>query len=686
MPTVCEGTFGNDSGSLPTSLEGPFCQGVTTGTPLATIADDSQNLALEVVKFQSSQDHATDILPRPKRRHRRASADRGLPADEELANLARAYLDRQRKHWPKMAEAGLLPVPDEKIVPMVEDFKERHRTGKVEIDAILAFQKFCEKFGGGYERYSCDNSIPMSILDQMINILDKARADDCFIPWQYLFADFSISGLDASRQGYGSYKFLLADKDHIIQVTFVDDFTRASRDELEWWRLAALSKRLGKGMIGASDGFDLSDPNSDILITVFGLVSRLFIKGIREKVRRGMKGAARRGTCLGKLPLGFTRQICRDVNGEIIRRPDGRPRHKPCIDPATKPYRVEMLELFVHKSWSPYKIARHFNQLRVDGSDGWTGSSVKKLLAGIDAIGIFVWNRCRREYNYEEKKWETIKNPRSERTIYKDPNLALIPKGLWRAAWLKLLKTRKASPLTGKKQSRNQNSATTLFSGTLIGDHCNDELRLNRSVGTYKVMSCLSGSTGVHDCPLTSSKSAQIIEDCLLGYIGNSILTEKVILGLIEKANIFLEQEARMPRVDAEPMKSKVRDYTARIKKLVEKVEKEPDEELCEAYRVHRHDCGIEHLRHAALADGSRLLADYGGMILSGRYWTWEKITLIFCVVNLIYIPAAFLIHPSVRDIFRYTFIPTLPPGGFTNELFFMLMANIGTTPDPLAQ
>ena len=66
-----------------------------------------------------------------------------------------------------------------------------------------------------------------------------------------------------------------------------------------------LSKFLRKGMIGASDGFDLSNPNSDILITVFGLVSRLFIKSLREKVMRGMKGAARRGTCLGQIVTRF---------------------------------------------------------------------------------------------------------------------------------------------------------------------------------------------------------------------------------------------------------------------------------------------------------------------------------------------------------------------------------------------
>ncbi len=70
-------------------------------------------------------------------------------------------------------------------------------------------------------------------------------------------------------------------------------------------------------------------------------------------------------------------------------------------------------------------------------------------------------------------------------------------------------------------------------------------------------------------------------------------------------------------------------------------------------------------------------------MILSGRYWTWEKFALLFCAINLIYIPAAFIVHPSVRDILFNSFVPHFPPGGFTNDLFFMLMANIGTTIAP---
>jgi NRAMP (natural resistance-associated macrophage protein)-like metal ion transporter len=70
------------------------------------------------------------------------------------------------------------------------------------------------------------------------------------------------------------------------------------------------------------------------------------------------------------------------------------------------------------------------------------------------------------------------------------------------------------------------------------------------------------------------------------------------------------------------------------------------------------------------------------GIVMSGKYWTWEKITMIFCVVNLIYIPAAFILHPSVSDILRNGIIPNFP-GGLNGTLFFFLMANIGTTIAP---
>jgi hypothetical protein len=151
-----------------------------------------------------------------------------------LTRLAAEYLRLQRKHWPKLSRAGLLPdVSDLAVAAMVEDFKHRHRTGQVDPGPLRLLLMHCPKPGGSYNRYSCDNSSPRSILDQMANALEKARQEDRFVSWQYVFADYSVSGLNPSRQGYSSYKAVLGDEDHPIETTYIDDFTRASRDEVE---------------------------------------------------------------------------------------------------------------------------------------------------------------------------------------------------------------------------------------------------------------------------------------------------------------------------------------------------------------------------------------------------------------------------------------------------------------------
>ena len=76
------------------------------------------------------------------------------------------------------------------------------------------------------------------------------------------------------------------------------------------------------------------------------------------------------------------------------------------------------------------------------------------------------------------------------------------------------------------------------------------------------------------------------------------------------------------------------------------------------------------------------VVALMGMIVLNGRYWTWEKIALLFCALNLIYIPGAFMVNPSVSDILKDGLIPNFA-GGFNGELFFFLMANIGTTIAP---
>ncbi len=73
-------------------------------------------------------------------------------------------------------------------------------------------------------------------------------------------------------------------------------------------------------------------------------------------------------------------------------------------------------------------------------------------------------------------------------------------------------------------------------------------------------------------------------------------------------------------------------------------------------------------------------------VVLTGKYWTFEKLTLLFCAFNLVYIPAAFWAMktptaPSWLEAGK-GLIPGMP-GGLSGDMIFLLLANIGTTITP---
>jgi Mn2+/Fe2+ NRAMP family transporter len=74
------------------------------------------------------------------------------------------------------------------------------------------------------------------------------------------------------------------------------------------------------------------------------------------------------------------------------------------------------------------------------------------------------------------------------------------------------------------------------------------------------------------------------------------------------------------------------------------------------------------------------------GVVISGKYWTFEKVTLVFCLFNLVYIPAAFwgmsVSYSPGWGKAMEGFLPSFP-GGLTGDMIFILMANIGTTIAP---
>jgi Mn2+/Fe2+ NRAMP family transporter len=74
-------------------------------------------------------------------------------------------------------------------------------------------------------------------------------------------------------------------------------------------------------------------------------------------------------------------------------------------------------------------------------------------------------------------------------------------------------------------------------------------------------------------------------------------------------------------------------------------------------------------------------------VVITGKYWTFEKLTLFFCAFNLVYIPAAFWAMktptaPGWGPVAEGLLVPSLS-GGLTGDMLFIILANIGTTITP---
>jgi len=75
------------------------------------------------------------------------------------------------------------------------------------------------------------------------------------------------------------------------------------------------------------------------------------------------------------------------------------------------------------------------------------------------------------------------------------------------------------------------------------------------------------------------------------------------------------------------------------------------------------------------------------GIVITGSYWTFERLTLFFCAFNFVYIPAAFWAMklpqaPGWDAVFKGMLIPSFH-GGFSGEMLFFILANVGTTIAP---
>lgn len=70
-------------------------------------------------------------------------------------------------------------------------------------------------------------------------------------------------------------------------------------------------------------------------------------------------------------------------------------------------------------------------------------------------------------------------------------------------------------------------------------------------------------------------------------------------------------------------------------------------------------------------------------LVLTGSYQRWERIVMVLCLFDLAWLGLAGHFHPAASEVARRTLVPSLPAGGLTAPLLFLIVAIVGTTIAP---
>jgi Mn2+/Fe2+ NRAMP family transporter len=70
-------------------------------------------------------------------------------------------------------------------------------------------------------------------------------------------------------------------------------------------------------------------------------------------------------------------------------------------------------------------------------------------------------------------------------------------------------------------------------------------------------------------------------------------------------------------------------------------------------------------------------------MVVSGSYLRWERIVIGLCLMDLTWFVLAFMVHPNWASVAHNSVVPTMPSGGITSSLVFLVIAIVGTTIAP---
>ena len=507
-----------------------------------------------------------------------------MPERSGLLDLARTYLETQNRLWPELAGTTAVPAPvAATIAAMADDFEKRFRQQHAETFRPGDMPKVWADLGIAYLRFSDENSNPRSLDQQLLNVLTRARRDGVFVPWCFVLADAAVSGTLACRRGYMIAKMIVERRDLFgVSWFLIDELSRMSRNTIESLQHGELAESTGVRVVGASDGYDSSNPQSSLLLPVLGSMNEAFITQLRSKVKRGMDDAFRRGDNIQPPGVGYRLVEVKDANGNLVITHKNTIEKAVEIDPEAAEWTRRGAEMIAYEGKSAIDVARLFNEHKVGGKQTWSDCRVRQHYGREKLVGKDVLHKTKQVVDRHTGKKKVIHLPKSE-WIWPDvPHLRILSDELAQAVQRKLGLGAESFGRKAKDRKKKVHRVD-LYPKVLIRPLCGccgHPMILGRSDGKYQSFFCFNATNGIKGCTNRGYKSARIIDEAVLSRLMAPLFTDDFIADLTADVNNRLAWIARQPIPSTKKLEQEIANEDRQLKRLTDRLAKLDDTHL----------------------------------------------------------------------------------------------------------
>jgi site-specific DNA recombinase len=378
-----------------------------------------------------------------------------------------------------------------------------------------------------YARVSTEMQSRSSLDDQIRKCRQYAELNGLEILEQHIYRDQALSGVGADRPALKrilQFAFSVAPPFTSILVDDTSRLSRTTEDAL------SIFKRLnfaGVQLIAVSQGISSDNEQSEMLVTVHGLVDSLYVRELAKKTHRGMEGLALRGMHTGGRTFGYDSvSLSEGAGKKLVVNPSEAAIVKRIFELSAGGHSLKAITRMLNAEHVPSPRPR---EGRVGGE--WCPTAIREMLKNELYIGNVVWNRSKFVKVPGTNKRRRRLRPESEWLRTSNPELTIVPADLW-----SLVRARFAAlpGIWGYPKGRGlaprAMTSPYLFSGLLKCGECGANLIIATGGGTHrhKKYAC-SRRFNRGGCENDLYIRRDELEDLLLGKLQSEVLKPGVV-------------------------------------------------------------------------------------------------------------------------------------------------------------